>query len=66
MARSLELAAERIQGFDAGSPGLLPWIVALDADDINLAADLGASIGRVAPGSLRWLADAWDAAGQPG
>jgi glycosyltransferase involved in cell wall biosynthesis len=42
-----------------------PWIVALDADDLILAAELGESVGRVAPGGLRWLADAWDAAGRP-
>jgi len=41
------------------------WLVALDADDLILADSLGPEIGRVAPGGLRWLADAWDAAGSP-
>lgn len=44
----------------------LPWIVALDADDIVMAVRLASSVGRIAPGGLRWLADAWDAAGRPG
>jgi glycosyltransferase involved in cell wall biosynthesis len=47
-------------------PGSGPsWLVALDADDIILARELG-EIARVGPGGLRWLADAWDAAGRPG
>jgi glycosyltransferase involved in cell wall biosynthesis len=41
------------------------WVVALDADDIILAAQLDPSTCRLAPGGLRWLADAWDAAGRP-
>jgi glycosyltransferase involved in cell wall biosynthesis len=50
----------------AGGRGGAQWIVALDADDIVLAERLGPTVGLVAPGGLRWLADAWDAAGRPG
>ena len=49
----------------AGPPGAPEepiWIVALDADDIVLAARWGPNVGRVAPGGVRWLADSWDAA----
>ena len=47
-------------------PGSGPsWLVALDADDIVLAARELGEIARVGPGGLRWLADAWDAAGRP-
>ena len=72
--RFLEQAAARIPAAGDGRPGGAsasgraadpPWIVALDADDIVLAATRGGSAGRVAPGGLRWLADAWDAAGRP-
>ena len=70
--RFLETAATRIpsvgrRGTGEASRGSDParWIVALDADDILLAGSLGAAIGPVAPGGLRWLADAWDAADRP-
>ena len=45
-----------------GAPEEPIWIVALDADDIVLAARWGPNVGRVAPGGVRWLADSWDAA----
>jgi hypothetical protein len=50
----------------AAEPGSAPtWIIGLDADDIVLADRLGPTVGHVAPGGLRWLADRWDAAGRP-
>lgn len=62
-----EQAAGRVPSVGRpGEPPAPPWIVALDADDIVLADRLGPSVGIVAPGGLRWLADAWDAAGRPG
>jgi len=70
--RFLETAATRIPSVGGHGTGQASrgsesarWIVALDADDILLAGSLGAAIGPVAPGGLRWLADAWDAADRP-
>jgi glycosyltransferase involved in cell wall biosynthesis len=40
-------------------------IVALGAEDVVAAADALGAGGVLAPGGLRWLADAWDAAGRP-
>jgi hypothetical protein len=61
--RFLRAASARIPG---AAPADGPrWVVALDADDLVLAGDLASSVGPVAPGGLRWLADAWDAAGRP-
>jgi hypothetical protein len=61
--RFLNAAATRVPGpAPADGPR---WVVALDADDLILAGDVASSVGPVAPGGLRWLADAWDAAGRP-
>jgi len=46
-----------------GTDGTL--IVALGAEDVVAAADALGAGGVLAPGGLRWLADAWDAAGRP-
>lgn len=40
-------------------------VVAVGADDVAAAADVLGAGGVLAPGGLRWLADAWDAAGRP-
>jgi glycosyltransferase involved in cell wall biosynthesis len=63
LIRFLRAASGRVPG-PAPADGSR-WIVALDADDLLLAGDLAPSVGPVAPGGLRWLADAWDAAGRP-
>ena len=49
----------------AGSREGRAIVVAVGADDaVVVASALGAG-GDLAPGGLRWLADAWDAAGRP-
>ncbi len=40
-------------------------IVAVGAEDVAAASDALIAGGVLAPGGLRWLADAWDAAGRP-
>jgi len=40
-------------------------VVAMGAEDVLAAADALGAGGVLAPGGLRWLADAWDAAGRP-
>ena len=40
-------------------------IVTVGAEDVVAAADALGAGGVLAPGGLRWLADAWDAAGRP-
>lgn len=46
----------------AGAPVVL---IALDAEDIEASADTIGTSASLAPGALRWLVDAWDAAGRP-
>ena len=57
------LGAWRALASGPGTDGTL--IVALGAEDVVAAADALAAGGVLAPGGLRWLADAWDAAGRP-
>jgi glycosyltransferase involved in cell wall biosynthesis len=58
--------AEFLESAAAGTGGGgATRIVALDADDFLLADELGRGVGPLEPGGLRWLADAWDAAGRP-
>jgi D-inositol-3-phosphate glycosyltransferase len=40
-------------------------VVAVGADDVVVVASALGARGALAPGGLRWLADAWDAAGRP-
>ena len=40
-------------------------VVAMGADDVVVVASALGARGALAPGGLRWLADAWDAAGRP-
>jgi glycosyltransferase involved in cell wall biosynthesis len=68
---ALRAAAERdgiLGAWQALASGLATdgtRIVALGAEDVVAAADALAAGGVLAPGGLRWLADAWDAAGRP-
>jgi hypothetical protein len=39
--------------------------VAVGADDVAVVASALGADAALAPGGLRWLADAWDAAGRP-
>ena len=48
---------------EAGAGGVI--VVALGAEDVVASADALGVGGVLAPGGLRWLADAWDAAGRP-
>ena len=57
------LAAWRALASGPGADG--PVIVAVGAEDVVAAADALGAGGVLAPGGLRWLADAWDAAGRP-
>ncbi len=57
------LGAWRALASGPGTDGTL--IVALGAEDVVAAEDALAGGGVLAPGGLRWLADAWDAAGRP-
>ena len=57
------LGAWRALANRPGTDGTL--IVALGAEDVVAAADALGAGGVLAPGGLRWLADAWDAAGRP-
>jgi glycosyltransferase involved in cell wall biosynthesis len=57
------LGAWRALASGPGTDGTL--IVALGGEDVGAAADALGAGGVLAPGGLRWLADAWDAAGRP-
>jgi D-inositol-3-phosphate glycosyltransferase len=67
----LRAAAERAlvraawQEVSTGAEGNRVVVVALGADDAVVLADVLGAGGALAPGGLRWLADAWDAAGRP-
>ncbi len=66
-ARQIQLAGGGSPDSEGTAPAIDPPVslIALDAEDIEASADalrVGASLE---PGSLRWLADAWDAAGRP-
>jgi hypothetical protein len=68
---SLRAAAERDavlaawRAVEAGSGEGRTVVVAVGADDVVVVAGALGAGGVLAPGGLRWLADAWDAAGRP-
>ncbi len=47
----------------AGERGAV--VVAVGADDVAVVGSALGADAALAPGGLRWLADAWDAAGRP-
>jgi glycosyltransferase involved in cell wall biosynthesis len=57
------LAAWRVAASGPGADRTV--VVAVGAEDVVAAADVLDAGGVLAPGGLRWLADAWDAAGRP-
>jgi glycosyltransferase involved in cell wall biosynthesis len=59
----LAAALDKAAGADASTPGPVD-VVAIDAPAVTFLARRGGTRYRLAPGSLRWLADRWDAEGR--
>jgi hypothetical protein len=55
----LAAALDKAAGADASTPGPVD-VVAIDAPAVTFLARRGGTRYRLAPGSLRWLADRWD------
>ncbi len=67
----MRAAAERAaivaawRGVEAGAAERGAILVAIGSDDVDASSGVLAAGGLLGPGGLRWLADAWDAAGRP-
>jgi len=63
--RDAVLGAWRAVATGVGAGADRPVLVAVGAEDVVATADALGAGSVLAPGGLRWLADAWDAAGRP-